>query len=787
MSQHKENEAVAPEVVLESLQERLHVLEEIVTNIGYDSKASKKRRFASKRQSLALNYLTRALVVETVDPWKENRVRFYHPLLHDPKTPVTHLPFAAPVSPFGGFDDCGVTWVPPAGSTIVLFFEGGNRDSPFYIGTTWHRTREGGFPYPFREWAIWEGKRGGYFHGPGKGTGDNTQVLPPWNTENYNALDIDQTEQFFDDPAQQKQITMPNIYGFKTPEKHMLKMVDGDPRCNRRWKRIEMLSGCGNWMIMKDDHMHYGGQWAHPDCPPDPGGPHVTWCSINQKTDPRYGNLPYFTDIIGQPWEKTECKEGTCSQPDTIHYSDLDNEDVIGDDLQTITGGKSSTGGDPPDPPHAKYKAQPGSNPAFKHKNECRPYKGPGTPQNNKCRLPQSGIQLLSISGHTLVMDDSVEEPKGAPTWDRSLQAFDTGCNDKMLGVMYMKSSTGHAITMCDFEEVSRVRGWRNFMEMRSGNGSFIQLNDETIRGQNSKPPSDQDQCQGQCQECPPDYAGPRRGVHIYSTSRHRIRLIDHMNLQCGPCRREGGVPVPKATKAFMQLQSGYGLEMRFNDDFSQEETQQQWIQIYHPQCVDPDTDAHCNSCKTCDCRGPHIMRFQGRPKGTPGIVFLRAGGHSVRQTYDQDIVIVGDKECNPSDKFTYVSKKFMTVTEDVHFRYSGELHIFFAEKQILLMAGRDCPPPPGQKCKGPCLYNVIVARCPIICPLTGIIHWTEKAMSERVFASAYHPCQVPCGGGGCDSYWKAMASADGKGCFETTTQKADDQPPEEEPMLPTS
>lgn len=772
MTQLKENNGVSQELVVQSLEERIHVLEQIVTNIGYDSKASKKRRFASKRMSLALNYLTRALVVETIDPWKENRVRFYHPLLHHPKTPITHLPFASPVSPFGGFDDCGLTWVPPAGSTVVIFFEGGNRDAPFYLGTTWHRSRKRQFPIPFREWQIWDGKRGGYFHGPGKGTADNIQVLPPWNTENYNALDIDQMGQFFDDPAQQKQITMPHIYGMKTPEKHMLKFVDGDPRCNRRWKRIEMLSGCGNWMIMKDDHMHYGGQWAHPSCPPDPGGPSVTWCAKNEGKD----NLPYFTDIIGQPFEKTECRKGTCAQPFTIHSSDLDNEDVIGDDLTWWTEGVSSTPGDPPDPPHSKYKAQPGSNPAFKNKNECRPYRGPGTPQNNKCRLPQSGIQFLSISGHTLVMDDSVEEPRGAPTWDRSLDTFDTGCNDKMLGVMYMKSSTGHAITMSDMEEISRVRGWRNFMEMRSGNGSFIQLNDETIRGKNAKPPSD-DECQGQCQECPPDYAGPRRGVHIYSTSRHRIRLIDHMNLQCGPCRAEGGVATPKATKAFMQFQSGYGLEMRFNDDFSQQETQQQWIQILHPQCVDPDTDAKCNSCETCDCRGPHILRFQGRPKGTPGIVFLRAGGHSIRQTYDQDIVIVGDKECNPSDKFTYVSKKFMTVTEDVHFRYSGELHIFFAEKQILLMAGRDCPPPPGQKCCGPCLYNVIVARCPVICPLTGIIHWTEKAMSERVFASAYALCTKPCPGG----------AGTGKGCMEVESQQMDDQPPEEEPMLPTS
>jgi hypothetical protein len=132
------------------------------------------------------------------------------------------------------------------------------------------------------------------------------------------------------------------------------------------------------------------------------------------------------------------------------------------------------------------------------------------------------------------------------------------------------------------------------------------------------------------------------------------------------------------------------------------------------------------------------------------GLVFLRAGGIAVRQTWDQDIVVVGDKKCNPADKFTYVTKKHIRITEDLDYRYSGQLHIFFAEKQILLMAGRDCPAPhkDPKPCGGPCLYSVIVARCPVYCPLTGILHWTEKAMSERVFASAWKPCGEPCSGG---------------------------------------
>ena len=685
---------------LSSLMERIKTLEEVVNNLGYVNKASKKRRFVTKKQGNVMYGLTRALCIETVDPWKENRIRFYHPILHDPNTTWDQLPFASPVSSMGGFDDCGLNWVPPAGSTVVVFFENGARDSAFYIGTTWHRFRGAGGSkllevFPNREYqSVYAGHRKGYL----VGANDESQVFPPWNEENYNGNQIDTITEFTEDPTEQTRTTYPNIYGFKTPEKHMLKMVDGNAKCNRRWKRLELMSGCGNWMIFKDDHLHYGGQWANPSCPPDPGGGSLDICSTSTGSD------PYFTDFQGKPIEKNdEC--GT-----------------------NFLGGHPSTPGLPPDKPTNYYKSQQGANKFFKHENECRPYKGPGTPQNNKCQLPQSGVQILSIGGHTMVMDDSVEEPHGIPNWERSTQDFNFGCNDKCLGVFWIKSMTGHSFVMSDVEERTKLRGDQNYIQLKTASGNKIEMNDETI--------GESEDCQ-----CPPNLAGPNRGIKLDSTSKHRIWMIDHLNEQCSPCRKEGGIPIAKATQAYIQIRSGYGLEMRYNDDHSQVTTQSQWIQILHPQCVDPNTDEQCNDCGSPECRGPHFLRFQGRPKGSPGIVFLRAGGHAIRQTYDMDIVIVGDKEKNPSDKFTYVSKKRLSSTEDIDFRYSGQLHIFFAEKQILLMAGRDCPPKDSGGCKGPCLYNVIVARCPVICPLTGILHWTEKAMSERVFASAYGGC----------------------------------------------
>lgn len=671
--------------------ERIKALEDMCNELGWTMRGAKKRRFTKKTQNVRWDAMHRALCVSTLDHRKENRVRYYHPIFHNPETPLLSLPWARPVSSMGGFDDCGLNWVPPAGSTIVLFFENGYRDAAYYFGTTWHRNRgpeNHGMGYPVPEYEnVYSGHRKGYLVGPN----DESQVYPPWVSESYNSGDVTSFLQFSHDTNEQKKLTYPNIYGFKTPEKHMLKMVDGDAKCDRRWKRLELLSGCGNWLIFKDDHLHYGGQWSHPDCGPEPGGSSVNLCSESDSS------TPYFTDPHGRPIEEgAKCNDKVSSDK--------------------IMDGHPST---PSGTTH--HNSNRGANKYFRHKNECRPYKGPGTPQNNRCDLPQSGFQLLSISGHTIVADDSVEEPEGKPIWERSTESFNFGCNDKFLGRFYIKSATGHGFSMSDEESETGLRSEKNGIKLLSAAGNRIELNDHTV-GQKGDV------------GCPPNYAGEQRGIMIESTSSHHIFLSDHMNKQCAPFRTEGGEPQNKASEAYMEFRSGYGLEMQFRDDNSQEETQNQWIQILHPQ-KSGDGDSSAN-----EERGPHFLRFQGRPQGSPGIVYLRAGGHAIRQTYDMDIVIVGDKEKNPSDKFTYVSKQHVRATEKTDFRYSGERHIFFAEEQILLMAGRDCPPPEGKKCRGPCLYPVVIGRCPVVCPFTGIIHWTEKSLSERVFASAKNP-----------------------------------------------
>lgn len=628
---------------LDNMNDRLKQIEDRFSELGYDTRAivssEVKKRWKIDPQATTMFGMATALCVDTVDPWKQNRVRYYTPMLFRPNTPIKELPWAERIDPFGGFDDCGVNWVPPAGSMLCMIFEQGFRHAAFYMGTTWTRDRgpdgKHNFGFNIEEYYnVSEGHRKGYLSGPN----DGSQVLPPWNTESYNGHDIDNIKQFEENSQAQKKITAPNIYGQKTPEKHMEKWVDGDYKCNRRWKRMERLSSCGNWFMMKDDHMHPSGQWAHPSC--SCGGGDVSDCKKNPDKD------------CDNPKDKPKC-----------------------------------------------------ANPFFKHSNECRPYKGPGTPQNNKADLNQSGIQFLTISGHSQVMDDSVDQPRGKPIWERSLEAFDFGCNNIYKGKFYQKSATGQTITMNDDESDTNIRSNKNGIKLLSATGNRVELNDHTVRKTGGSG----------------DFvAGNKRGIEIESSSTHIIQMIDEDNEQRSPDRREGGIPVPKAKKAYIRVRTGYGLQILMNDRSSQEETDRQFIEIWSPQ-------------KDNTERGPHLFKMQEVKTG-PGLIFLRAGGNYLIQTYDNMLDIVGSEE-NPADKITIVSKDYITDVKKLYFNHA-ENHFFFSEDKIFLAAGRDCENDEGET--GPCLYNVVINRCARPCPIVRYLHHFTpgRSTSERVFAS---------------------------------------------------
>lgn len=765
---------------VEDLKNRISTIESQMGGLRYDVRDVVRAEIVQNAtvidQSQMQYGLYTALCIDTVDIWKQNRIRFFSPLFHLPSMKIQELPWAHAISNMGGFDDCGMTWIPPAGSTVCILFENGSRSSPYYIGTTWHRNRgpDGKHTWGFNineYYKIWEGTRKGYLVGPD----DGSQVLPPWNTENYNGFDLTSGVDFSQNPEAQRLITYPNIYGFKTPEKHMIKMVDGDPKCNRKWKRFEIMSSCGNWIMLKDDHLHYAGQWAHPEC----GGvvkEGETSCvedAYNQSQIDKYrsglgqnaataANTKRVSDIlVGEPTTIISKKHGLVDGQllylkDTNSIPPVDgfyNVRVTGPDSFTIPfdsrGGvngnsgswqpKETTesaqqdfaaanvedltpqsgkkleetscddkesnrkiiGGHPRTPTYKTkhFKSQIGSNPYFKHRQECRPYRGSSTPQNNAVDLPQSGIQIQSISGHTFVMDDSVEEPSGEPKWDRE---FDFGCNNKFVGRTYWISATGHSIEMSDVEgqkdTEGGIRGADNYIRIKSATGNSIELNDHT-------------ESQPNCKACPPNIAGKSRGIQLKSTSNHVIQMCDEGNEQCGPCRVGGGTPVPKAKKAFVKIRSGYGLEMSFNDDSNQQTAENQSIQIFSPM--------------TGNAQGPHIMRFQEAPADLPGFVFLRVAGNYLCTTNINHITIVGNEDYKGS-MVEYVTNLKLVYTKDAYINITETSHLFLAKDKIILGAGEDCPPPEGvEQEPGPCILPVLVLK-------NGAI-----AASDRVFASA--------------------------------------------------
>lgn len=657
--------------------QRIAQMEERMSAMGYGIKTLVQSELATNwhtpAQAETIYGMHTAVCIDTIDVYKQGRVRFFSPLMHAPDSLVKSLPWAWPISSQGGFDDSGCTWVPPAGSKLCLIFEAGNRQWPYYLGTTWDRDRSGGWDYPVPEYEkIHRGHRGGYLVGK-----DEEQVFPPWNTENYNGLDIDSISDFENDPEAKNKITYPNIYGWKTPQKHMIKMVDGNYKCNFRWQRLEIKSAQGHHLIFKDDKVHPAAQWAHPDCGCGEGD--LTKCNEGDEPIEKVEKCP--TEVKG------------------------DNKPVATTVMMIGSGG--------PAPSTSEGGSSEGqcANPYFKHRSECRPYSGPGNPQNNrvdKTTLPQSGIQMTSLSGHTFWMDDSVSEPRGKNNWESGVMPFDYGCDEVYKGKTVWKSAHGHQIMMSDVEPdgIPKGRSAENFIRLLTATGNRIELNDDT----------NPNSCR----------AGSRRGIEMHSTSNHIIQMIDENNDHCNENRREGMAPAPKATNAFVRIRTGYGLEVMMADDNHQEDTQKQYIQLLAPQ-----KDACC---------GPHFIRMQ--ESDYCGYIWVRAGGDYVCMTEGDHFTVVGTGKTTPKDDFckggclgprnwiTAVSKHSVHYSCNFYFNKS-EIAAFMADKFILLMAGKDCPPPPEFEECGPCIGSVAILMQD---PETGA---SKLVASDRVYASA--------------------------------------------------
>lgn len=746
-------------IMMHEIEQRLRKLEEFMGDAAYDTRNAVRSELYQRQrldfQQTGCPHLFSALCVNTLDPMAEGQVQFYTPAITLPGTPVDSLPWAYPISTFGGFDDSGVSWVPPAGSKLALFCENGDINQAYYVGTFWTTTRgvaagnqsQGdeqsnselpptddsrndlwGYQVPEYD-CIWEGTRDGYLLGSNRGD----QVKMPWNTDNYQTKDWDTKDDFDPNPESNQFITYPHIHGFKTPGKHYWKGQDGDHRCNDRWSHLEMASGRGNRIMFKDDHLHPAAQWAFSgDLNSGDSGNTLD----TENANPCYEPLDDFTDCK-TPNEQTDCQDPNNPEQGANSQSDANSQ-------------SSST-----------ISKQEFANAFFKRKEEMRFFKAVDALaqyQNPVCELKQSGIQMQSIGGIQLVMDDSVDQPQGKPDWRLD---FDFGCNDVTKAKFFIRSQTGHGFYMDDEEDDTLIRSKNNGIRAFTAAGNRFEMLDHTLGDKES-----------------PQEAGEKRGIFMKSTSQHVLEFHDEGNQQYSLPRKHpefdettGELPditEARANKAFILLRSGYGLQLRMDDSFSQENTEQQYIQLLAPQRDNTE-------------RGPHQMVFQEKPEG-PGLVMLRAGGVYYRSSFDDAIEVVGDENNpEPANKFVQVTGSYIVDVDDYYFNHN-DLTIFQAEKYVILFAGRDCPEPgnPAETAaaanqtalgnaqiaaasnaagqpnqfplnKGPCLYPVVVGKDPFVCPFTNYIHYgimsdpsdpthtklLYNSLSDRVFASA--------------------------------------------------
>lgn len=245
------------------------------------------RSFGRAWVPLPLYGIHLGVCVDTRDPWKLGRITVYCPVVHNLKEAKymteTSLPWARPCSAFGALDDVGSIFIPPEGSVVLLLFEAGHREAPFYIGSTWLPKKsdssndESNFS-PDRETQRWgKGKRNNDIK-----TGEPDSLFPPWNNESYYGEDLqvqqggqkisanDTRNVQLDTVLSQERSgefgigystrgwrssDTPHIYGIKTPEKHMIQFDDGSyDREHRLWgKRLVLQSSKSSFVIMKDD------------------------------------------------------------------------------------------------------------------------------------------------------------------------------------------------------------------------------------------------------------------------------------------------------------------------------------------------------------------------------------------------------------------------------------------------------------------------------------------------------------------------------------------------------
>lgn len=667
---------------LNSLDTRLKQIENSINSIGYEvdnaitSRANAKSRSEVKETSNFGMYL--CLCVSTDDPLAAGRIRIFHPVQDETTALPEQLRWAEPISPFGGFDDSGATWVPPAGSMVAIVFLNGDANTPFYLGTAWTRRRGADgqhtpyfFNYPYMDEYrdLYDYRRGGYNFGDNNGD----QVLPPWNTSSYNQYDWDETETFYQFESDLNNATVPNYYGVKTNGKQWLKFVDGDPRCNYKGKRTELATARGNCVIMKDDHLHdftQLGYNAFSDVRP---------CDVE---NPCCDGVPSpFDPIVGCPPPE---QDGCAKQSGTGAYAGVTTPD----------------------------------SPFQKRKEENKLYEGVNTPAANKVYLPQSGVYIGSCGGAFIAMDDSVSQPSGVPDWQLD---FNFGCENKFQGGLVIGEQTGHFVRMSGYESNPQIRDKTNGIFLSTAMGNKISVSDHT------------EQSGGSC-NCPPNQLGEDNGIRMKTITKHELILSNEGAKKCSSEPRKYS-PVSELEDSsgyggYCMLRSGYGLRLLMKDAEIQTETDQQFIMLESPQ-TDNDRGPHMLIMQEQPQGDPGYVFLRAG-----GVLHLSSRDEMLEVVGEETEGNEASKFVSVTDSYMVQVKNYYFNHNKSTFMWADDIMYLIAgnfcdipennddvTNQELTSIQGAANGTTGPR-KFPCLHNAITSKDPWACPLTGYVHF---------------------------------------------------------------
>jgi hypothetical protein len=526
---------------LEELQEKIYTIERERGNIPRAlSPFIKKQRAASRVfgkawSPQALFGIHMAVCVDTRDPWKMGRILVYCPIIHNlRKTQVmseSTLHWAMPCSAFGSLDEVGSVFIPPEGSTVLILFEGGNRDSLFYIGCTWlpKRTDEisssAGFT-PLRERYRWSGSPG--TRARDVRNQDPSHLLPPWNNESYFGNDYtvssgpagsesdvtiqaDETGNIIAAPnagAENRipgggnystqgwrSADIPHIYGIKTPEKHFLQFDDGSfEREQKLWgKRVVLQSSKGHFLIFKDD---------------------------NDKTaEELYLNRFFdtYNDAVATPGGNP------FNKPHLGHTVELNHTGV---QLQSFGGGRliidDKIRGD----------LEPGQN--------AWSSRFPPSPQSGGSqKLWRTMIRLESHTEHRITLSDHHED-----------QEFQRSPKDGI----FINTATGHALQMQDHTDQSGNAGIQRKILLQSTSGHKLEMKDYRCTKQSKS----------------------SRSTGRYLGKGQRGYRDD--NVYDNPSFISDGKGLPQ--QVCFKLTSGFGQFLLFEDGSNQQQVAEQFVQL---------------------------------------------------------------------------------------------------------------------------------------------------------------------------------------------------------------